>query len=309
MKAVLSFIMRGRMQAVMAAVLLAVLALLITPLSIFSAAVIALVVLRQGIYEGLIVFAMGIVAMALFGILLFGLPLVLAGMGLMLWLPLLALASVLRLGRSLGLAIEITTVFAMLLVLAQYLITDDPSQFWAAQMGEFFGQVLDADLMSKQDIDLLVAQMARWMAGALALTWLIQVSLSLFLARSWQALLYNPGGFAKEFQNLALGKWLLILVPFLLVAGLLGKEEPNVMAHMLLVGMGVFFFQGVALVHGLVAKRKMAKSWLVGFYFVLFVGMPPSFTLISAAGYADGWLNFRRRLGSSDKEPNVRDDE
>lgn len=290
------------------AVVLAILALLITPLSIISASVIALVVLRQGLYEGLIVSAMGLLAMGLLGALLFGLPLVLIGMALTLWLPLLILAAVLRQGRSLGVALEISAVLAICLVIAQYLILGEPGEFWAEQLGELFGQVIDSDLMPEQDAERLIALMANWMTGGLALAWFFQVSLSLFIARAWQAVLYNPGGFAREFQDISTGKWLLLLVPFLLVAGLVGDDEPNAFAQMLLVCGGVFFIQGIALVHGLVARLNLAKSWLIGFYFVLFMAMPQSFTFVSAAGYADGWLRFRQRLGVPSAKPPADDE-
>jgi hypothetical protein len=35
-------------------------------------------------------------------------------------------------------------------------------------------------------------------------------------------------------------------------------------------------------------------------YFVLFVGLPYSVTAIAAAGFADGWLNFRAKIQSKD---------
>ena len=55
MKAFATWIMKGRMQAVVAATVLAVLALLVTPLALLSAAVVILTVLRQGWREGAIV--------------------------------------------------------------------------------------------------------------------------------------------------------------------------------------------------------------------------------------------------------------
>ena len=52
MKAFASWVMKGRMQAVIATTVLALLALLVTPLGLASAAVIMLTVLRQGWQEG-----------------------------------------------------------------------------------------------------------------------------------------------------------------------------------------------------------------------------------------------------------------
>ena len=55
MRFLASMAMRGRSQAVMAATVLAILALPLPPLSILSAAVVALVTLRRGIREGLLI--------------------------------------------------------------------------------------------------------------------------------------------------------------------------------------------------------------------------------------------------------------
>jgi len=233
MKALATFIMKGRTQAVMAASVFMVLALIITPLGIFSAAVIGLVTLRYGLREGLLVSLLGMAALAALGFLLFGQP--------------LALPSV----------------------------------------------------ITEAERNAMVEEIAPWMSGGLAAAWFLQLTLALFLARSWQALLYHPGGFAQEFRELRLGYWLLILVPGLLLSGML-SEQPGLLAQGALVGMAAFFLQGVAVVHGLVARLKAGPGWLIGFYLLLVIGMPASFTLVSAAGFADGLVNFRARVRARD---------
>ena len=65
MKAFATWVMKGRMQAVIAATVLAVLALLVTPLALLSAAVVALTVLRQGWREGLLVVGSALLAIGL----------------------------------------------------------------------------------------------------------------------------------------------------------------------------------------------------------------------------------------------------
>ena len=142
--------------------------------------------------------------------------------------------------------------------------------------------------------------LAPWMAGGLGAAWFVQLVLSMFLARSWQSVLYHPGGFSQEFYELRLGRWLLLLVPVLLLSGMLG-DKPGFLAQLALVGMAAFFIQGVALVHGLVSNYKAGQIWLIGFYLLLIIGMPASFTAVSAAGYADGWLNIRAKARPGSK--------
>ncbi|RTZ80905.1 MAG: DUF2232 domain-containing protein [Gammaproteobacteria bacterium] len=292
MKALATFIMKGRTQAVMAASVFMVLALLITPLGIFSAAVIGLVTLRHGLREGLL-------GMAALGFLLFGQPLALATTGALLWLPLMALAEVLRVTRSLRLVVEISVILGLLMIASQYLFMDDVVGFWKGMLSEYSAQIMDPSVITEAERNTMVEKIAPWMAGGLAAAWFLQLTLALFLARSWQAVLYHPGGFAQEFRELRLGYWLLILVPVLLLSGML-SEKPGFLAQGALVGMAAFFLQGVAVVHGLVARLKAGSGWLIGFYLLLVIGMPASFTLVSAAGFADGLVNFRARVRARD---------
>ncbi len=295
MKALAAFIMKGRMQAVMVASVFTVLALLITPLGIAGSAVVALVVLRKGAREGLLVVALGGAALAILGMLLFGQPLSLAIAGALLWLPMLVLGEVLRATRSLRLVIELAVLLGALIIGVQYLLLDDVVLFWSGILEEYSSQMMDASVVSDADRKAMVADVAPWMAGGMGAAWFLQLALSLFLARSWQAALYNPGGFAEELRQLRFGRWLLILVPLLLVVGSL-SDAPGFVSQLALVGMAAFFLQGVALVHGLVREFKGNQGWLIGFYVLLVIGMPASFTAVSAAGFADGWLNFRARV-------------
>ncbi len=301
MKALAAFIMKGRMQAVMVATVFTVLALLITPLGIASSAVIALVVLRKGVREGLMTVVLGGVALFILGLLVFGQPLPLAIIGMLLWLPMLVLGEVLRATRSLRLVIEVAVVLGALIIGVQYLLLDDVVLFWSGILEQYSAQIMDARVVSDADREAMVVDLAPWMAGGMGAAWFLQLALSLFLARSWQAAMYNPGGFAEELRQLRLGRWLLILVPLLLLVGSL-SDTPGFPLQLALVGMTAFFLQGVALVHGLVQEFKGNQGWLIGFYLLLVIGMPASFTAISAAGYADGWLNFRARVRARNPE-------
>jgi hypothetical protein len=263
---------------------------------------VGLVTLRHGLREGLLVSLLGMVALGALGYLLFGQPLALVTTGALLWLPLMVLAEVLRVTRSLRLVVEISALLGLLMIGAQYLFMEDVTGFWQGMLGEYAAQIMDPSVITEAQRNTMVKEIAPWMAGGLAAAWFLQLVLALFLARGWQAMLYHPGGFAGEFRELRLGYWLLILVPVMLLAGSL-SEKPGIMAQGALVGMAAFFIQGVALVHGLVARFKAGPGWLIGFYLLLIIGMPASFTLVSAAGYADGLVNFRARVRPRDPKP------
>ncbi|MCP5301154.1 MAG: DUF2232 domain-containing protein [Chromatiaceae bacterium] len=288
--------MKGRMQAVIAATVLAVLALLVTPLALLSAAVIVLTVLRQGWREGALVVASGLLALGGLGGLLFQMPLAVALIGVMLWLPAAVLGAVLGRSGSLRIAIEAAVIIAAAVVLVQYAMLQDPAAFWGEVLNEFVVQRLDAETLSASNIGQLIGLMSAWMAGGVAATWLLGSVISLCLARYWAASIDRPGAFGDEFRRLRFGRWLLWLLPLLLLAGVLATGgEPNMLSQLYLVGMVVFLVQGLSVAHGLVKEFGGSPAWLVGLYLLLFLVAPQGATAVAAAGYLDGWVDFRAR--------------
>jgi len=307
MKAIVNWVMKGRMQAVIAATVLAMLGLLVTPLALLSAAVIVLTVLRQGAREGALVVAFSLMAITGLGGLVLQMPIVTLVVGVLLWLPAAVLGAVMGRTGSLRLAIEAAAVGAALIVLLQYLWLADPAQFWGDALREFLSQRVEPETLQAANVSALIELMAGWMAGGVAASWLLGSVLSLALGRYWSALLHRPGAFGEEFRQLRFGRWLLLLVPVLLVVGvLLTGGEPSLVGQLYLIGMVVFLVQGISLAHGLVAEFGGSTAWLVGMYLLLIFVAPQGATMIAAAGYADGWLNFRararaRRSGSDGK--------
>ncbi|MGB5468552.1 MAG: hypothetical protein WBM84_20990 [Sedimenticolaceae bacterium] len=296
MKAFASWVMKGRMQAVIAASVLAILALLVTPLGLISAAVIALTVLRQGWREGALVLGTSLAVIAAFGGLLFQMPLATLLMGMILWLPAALLGGVLGQTGMLRKAIEVAVIAAAAIVVFQYVLLDDPAAFWAEALNTFLVERIDAETLDAASAGQLVSLMSGWMAGGVAATWFLGAVASLLLARYWASLIDRPGAFGVEFRALRFGRWLLIVVPVLLVGGvLMTGGEPNFMGQLYLVGMVVFMIQGLSVAHGLVAEFGASSAWLVGLYLLLTFVAPQGASAIALAGYADGWLDFRAR--------------
>ena len=117
----------------------------------------------------------------------------------------------------------------------------------------------------------------------------------LMLARSWQAKLYNPGGFREEFHALRLD-WRLSSVLFVLY--LLSDLGVPVLLQMKLLFVLPLMIAGVALVHGLVGRRKLPVSILVIFYSVMV--FPAMLQLVGLAALADSWFDFRSKVPARD---------
>jgi hypothetical protein len=306
MKTFANWVMKGRMQAVVVATVLAMLALLVTPLGLISAAVIALTFLRQGLKEGGLVLGSALLAITGLGGLLFQMPMGTLLVGVLLWVPAAALGAIMGRTASLRLAIEAAAVLAALVVLAQYAMMADPAAFWADALNEFLRERLDQEMLAAADLDEFIGLMAGWMAGGMAAVWFLGSVVSLLLARYWSSLIDRPGAFGEEFRQLRFGRWLLLLVPVLLLLGvILTGGEPSLVGHLYLVGMMVFLVQGISVAHGLVAEFGGSPAWLVGLYLLLIFVAPQGVTMVALVGYTDGWLDFRararaRRSGTGD---------
>jgi len=289
------FIMRGRSQAALVTAAAAVLSLLFPLLGLVSGAAVALVTLRQGPGEGLIVGLLAGLASGLFVFAALGSPVPALVLALVMWLPVWVLGLVLRASRSLALTIQLSGLMGVVILVGLPLVVGDPVAYWTKTLeplreGLVQGQVIDADV-SKE----LMTGLARWMTGAFAATFPFQVLLSLFLGRWWQALLYNPGGFGAEFRAFRLSKVVGALALGTL-AVVMVDTEIHWAAELLLVLTPLLFLQGTAVIHALVHKLGANRGWLVGFYILLFLAMPHAELLAAGLGLADVWLDLRARL-------------
>ena len=115
----------------------------------------------------------------------------------------------------------------------------------------------------------------------------------IMLARYWQAALYNPGGFRREFHGFRLSRGVAILCVLLLLVA------PVVGVNALLLGWVAglpLLVAGIALVHGVVGLRKASNLWLVVFYALLVVQGFTISLLLMLLAIVDSWLDIRGRI-------------
>jgi hypothetical protein len=137
------------------------------------------------------------------------------------------------------------------------------------------------------------------LTGLIAALLQIVSVLSLIVGRYWQALLYNPGGFGREFRavRIPLGPAMLLL------AGMVVSPNLGVQMSMLVPLCSVpLVFAGLALIHGLVAQKRLAKFWLVGLYVTLLLFMQLIYPLLVVLAIVDSLIDFRGRLAPKDAD-------
>lgn len=111
------------------------------------------------------------------------------------------------------------------------------------------------------------------------------------VARWWQALLYNPGGFQQEFHQFRLQPKVAVA---LMALFLLASFGITVMSGWTMYFILPLFFAGIALVHGLIGIKNLSRLWLFAFYALML--NPPLAQLLAVFALADSWYDFRSRI-------------
>ena len=281
MRALAQFVMRGPLQASGVAALTTAIPLLFW----VGTAVVGLVILRLGIRQGLNV----------------GLWALLPALGwswfgqdptaLVVLLEVMLMTALLRVTSSWDKALCGGTFLAIVTGLAL------PSLYPGlmdilVQTGVQFYQQYNADVAQALGSN-LEPVIRQTMSASMAGTYLALAVGMTLLARGWQAALYNPGGLRTEFHRLRLSPVFAVVFAATMVIGpVLGLN-----AVLLAWAAGTpLFLAGLALVHGVVALKKLSRQWLVMFYVALVLLGPSLMILLVVLAFVDSWLNIRGRI-------------
>ncbi|MGL6162145.1 hypothetical protein [Microbulbifer sp.] len=273
MRALAEFIMRGRVRAVL---------ITMVGIPLISPAALALVSLRRGGSEGLMVLAWALLPVIAAGLSGYMSPLM-TGLAASHFAAVFCGAMLLRGTRSWGAALVGVTAVAA----AGILLT-----------AHFSGGLLQSLLEAAEASGGGQAEQLRQVFGSepLAtgyLSWVsaITVALALVLGRWWQALLYNPGGFRQEFHQLRMPLPLAAAGMLLWVFGLVSEGLVfwgAVVAFPMVVA-------GIALIHWLVARRGWGRGPLVALYVMLVIAALPLAGFLCGLALIDSWIDIRGR--------------
>ncbi len=297
MRALAAYVVRGRLQATLVAAVSALLALILPPLACFSGAAVALVTLRMGLQEGLLLTLAALLVIGGVGWpLLSPEPFNAAFVAILLPSVLVMAVSLRRTARP-ARSVILATLMVTAAVLTFHLGTDDVVGWWYAKLqesvSEFLPQLAETErLQLMESLKNIAPMMTAGAAAALS----ISLIASLMLGRWWQAVLYNPGGFGEEFGRFSLGK-AAALVLVLSIALLPLTELKLLYQDIFVVLLVPFAVQGLAIVHVLVRQRLANSGWLVALYVLLIVAMGQMILLLAFIGAMDNWFDFRRFFG------------
>jgi len=284
-----TYIMRGRVQAMIVASSLALVSLMMPPVSVLSSATVALVTLRLGAFEGLIILGCSTLAASILGFFATGNFQFAFLYVLVLWLPVWLISIILREGRHLSLAVEIATLLGVLGVIVFYLFSSEPAGMWSAVLAQMIPA--DAPVAEIQDkIEILV----HYMTGIVAAGSVLGLLFGLFLGRWWQANLFNPGGFKQEYLLMSTKPWLSIASVAIVGVALVTSGEVSEIAWNIIILLFILYtVTGTSILHTYFAKMKLGRFMVPMLYITLFL-IPHLMLLVALVGVSDPWLDLRK---------------
>jgi len=272
MRGLAKFVMTGRKQAIMAVLLLGLI-----PIAYFlSPVIVGLVMLRKGVREAGIVFAwaiLPIVAWSSFS----GDPL-----PLIMLLGISGLAWLLRETES--------WEFTLLAAIAIGACVEIYLRMQPQVLDLVFLQLeayVDTNNLQGMQLEDLREPLTSFL-GALYMVLAIAL---LMLARWMQASLYNPGGFQQEFHGLRIKQRVALVLLGAIILANIGVVVPQTWVLYMVVPL---VFSGLALIHSVVAAKKLSGMWLTALYALLL--MPVVVQLVILLALLDSWYDFRARL-------------
>lgn len=281
--------------------LLSLLSMLIPPAAfLLSGVPVGLVTLRKGSHHALQVIGGSLLLMSLMSLALKLQPVLGLVLLLSVWLPVWLCALTLRYTEKPAFMSLTAATIAALFIGFMYARFGDVEAWWRTFLQEMLGAGLSSGTAAHYQQAMEIAPPL--MNAVVAASMVVSLTLSVLIARWWQSRLFNPGGFATEFQAFCLPRYLVL--PTIIGMTLLFLEEQAFqppLRDLLVVLVVLYLFQGIAAVHRTVKSRQLSRNWLFGMYCLLALLPQIMVVFIAWIGMTDSLLMSRRGSGGGEK--------
>jgi hypothetical protein len=261
---------------------------------IVSGTMMALLVLKQGARTAAVP---GVIAMTILALssMIVGAPVsrVLAN-ALVVWLPVMLLAAMMRRWRSLTLTLQVSVIAALAATLMFFAVLGDPAAFWTdvlTRLSESFrnlGFERHADVLYEQR-QTIAPQMTML---AVVTTWSLYAMVLLLGYGVYRALPGQNAVFGR-FCDLNFGR---VLAFIMAVSSVISVLTGAVwLQNLAFVSFAVFWLQGLAIVHWLHAQGRLPVLVLIVVYALIPLLNAVFVLALAVTGYADAWFGFRSR--------------
>ncbi len=210
------------------------------------------------------------------------------------WVPALMLAVILQSTRSLTLTFQVSSILAVVAVLAFHLIVDDVVAFWQAPVAMLLewargnnlreqAELLTADPQATANMMLLAVVLTRWTI----------YSVFLLVGYMLYRQLPDESGRYGRFCDLNFGR--VIAITMALTSVLAFATGVVWIQNIAVVFFAVFWLQGLAIMHWLHIDGHLPLFVVIATYLLMLVLHVFMFSALAVLGYTDAWFRFRRR--------------
>ena len=274
MRGLAEYVMTGRRQAIIAVMLLG----LIPLVNLLNPVVVGLIALRKGLQEVAVIFAWAILPLGAWAVAGDVVPLIML-------IGIAGLAVLLRETES--------WEFTLLAAIAVGVCVEVYFRLQPAVIDALMQQ-LDLYLQASNPQGLQIEEVRDVMLSVIGAVYMFLSIVLLMLARWMQAVLYNPGGFKQEFHSLRIEQKVALALIVIMLLSSFGIVVPEAWVLYFVLPL---MFSGIALMHAVVAKKKLSSMWLVTFYILLM--LPVVVQILVLLALIDSWYDFRSRLSNS----------
>ena len=274
-----SFIMRGRVHA-------SAVAALGNALPLITPATIGLVALRKGFSEGVLICLWGLLPVFLtyfysdsnqFFVLLTACN----------FLNVLLVCGILRYRGDWEMTLVSLVIISIILMGSLLLIFQQDFEVLVQRLIEVFEEASRQTNIESLKIEKSsIAVFTTW-------TIILNTFLGLVIARWWQSIIFNPGGFKKEFQGIRLNRKLLILIFSILI---LSSAIFNQYSNWAYLSIFPLVVGGLSLFHWLVNEKHLGKVPIIFTYVFMVLFTPFVILILALLGTVDSFYNVRQKL-------------
>ena len=145
----------------------------------------------------------------------------------------------------------------------------------------------------QQDAQISLDLTESMLLGIVATLLAIGSIMSLMLARWWQAGIYNPGGFQKEFHSFKIEAKVAVILVAVLLAGQFMSKSSQIWSDLAALPL---LIAGIALVHFAVKLLDQGRQWLAFLYVGIILAGKPVTVILLVLGLTDSLIDLRSRL-------------
>lgn len=145
----------------------------------------------------------------------------------------------------------------------------------------------------QQDAQISLDLTESMLLGIVATLLAIGSIMSLMLARWWQAGIYNPGGFQKEFHSFKIETKVAVILVAVLLAGQFMSKSLQIWSDLAALPL---LIAGIALVHFAVKLLDQGRQWWAFLYVGIILAGKPVTVILLVLGLTDSLIDLRSRL-------------